>query len=89
MEDWEEGAAETLERLTGSPMADAVQGTIRIVSLSEPKGRLRYQACEMDLILEGAGLDSEPLTTEVTSTAAIGRRPAWCCEPASRAGRRA
>src|SRR6188508_297702 len=65
MEDWEEGAAETLERLIGSPMAGAVQGTIRIVSLSEPKGRLRYQACEMDLILEGPGLDSEPLTTEV------------------------
>lgn len=65
MEDWEEGAAETLERLTGSPMADAVHGTIRIVALSEPKGRSRYQACEMDLILEGPGLDSEPLTTEV------------------------
>jgi hypothetical protein len=65
MEDWEEGAAETLEKLTGSPMADAVHGTIRIVGLSEPKGRWRYQTCTMDLILEGPGLDSEPLTTEV------------------------
>ena len=65
MEDWEEGAAEALERLTGSPMADAIAGTIRIVSLSPPKGWLRYQACEMDLILEGPGLDREPLTTEV------------------------
>lgn len=65
MEDWEEGVAEALERLTGSPMADAVPGTIRIVGLSEPKGRSRYQACEMDLILEGPGLESEPLTTEV------------------------
>jgi hypothetical protein len=65
MEDWEEGAAETLERLTGSPMADAVRGTIRIVGLSEPRGRSRYQTCTMELVLEGPGLDSEPLTTEV------------------------
>ncbi|MET0829126.1 MAG: hypothetical protein ABWY26_06375 [Microbacterium sp.] len=65
MEDWEEGAAEALERMTGSPMADAINGTIRIVSLSQPKGWLRYQACEMELILEGPGLDHEPLTTEV------------------------
>ena len=65
MEDWEEGAAETLERLTGSPMADALHGTIRIVSLSQPKGRARYQACDMELILEAPGLDSEPLSTEV------------------------
>ena len=65
MEEWEEEAAETLERLTGSPMADAINGTIRIVSLSAPKGWLRYQACEMDLILEGPGLEHEPLTTEV------------------------
>lgn len=65
MEEWEEGAAASLERLTGSPMADALQGTIRIVSLSQPKGWLRYQSCDMELILEGPGLDSEPLTTEV------------------------
>jgi hypothetical protein len=65
MEDWEEGAAETLERLTGSPMADSVRGTIRIIGLSEPRGRSRYQTCTMDLVLEGPGLDSEPLTTEV------------------------
>jgi hypothetical protein len=65
VEDWEEGAAETLERLTGSPMADAMHGTIRIVSLSQPKGRTRYQACDMDLILEAPGLEPEPLSTEV------------------------
>ena len=65
MEDWEEEAAESLERLTGSPMADALQGTIRIVSLSEPKGRSRYQTCEMELVLDAPGLDAEPLSTEV------------------------
>lgn len=43
MEDWEDAAAETLERVTHSPMADAMHGTIRIVALSEPKGRARYQ----------------------------------------------
>lgn len=65
MEDWEDGAAEALERLTGSPMADAFHGTIRIVSLSQPTGRGRYQTCDMELILEAPGLDAEPLSTEV------------------------
>lgn len=65
MEDWEEGAAEALERITGSPMADALHGTIRIVSLSEPKGRFRYQTCTMELLLNAPGIDAEPLTTEV------------------------
>ena len=65
MEDWEEDAAESLARLTGSPMADALRGTIRIVSLSEPKGRSRYQACDMELLLDAPGLEAEPLSTEV------------------------
>ena len=53
------------ERLTRSPMADAVVGTIRIVSLSAPKGWMRYQTCEMELILEGPDLPPETLITEV------------------------
>jgi len=65
MEHWEEETAETLERLTRSSMADAIHGTIRIVSLSQPKGHSRYQACQMELVLEGPGLDHEPLSTEV------------------------
>lgn len=65
VEDWEDEAAETLERLTGSPMADAMHGTIRIVSLSQPTGRRRYQACDMELILEAPELEPEPLSTEV------------------------
>lgn len=65
MEDWEEGAAEAMERLSGSRMADAHRGTMRIVSLSEPRGRSRYQTCTMDVILEAPDLAPEPLTTEV------------------------
>lgn len=65
MEEWEEGAAETLERLTGSKMADAHRGTIRIVSRSEPRGWSRYQTCAMEVILEAPDLPAEPLSTEV------------------------
>ena len=65
MEDWEADAAEALERLTHSPMADAIRGTIRIISLSQPRGRSRYQACQMELRLEAPDLDPEPLSTEV------------------------
>jgi hypothetical protein len=65
MEDWEDEAAETLDRLTQSPMADAMHGTARVVALSDPKGRARYQSCELQLVLEAPGLAPEPLTTEV------------------------
>lgn len=65
MEDWEEEAAENLERLTHSPMADALHGTIRIAALTAPAGRMRYQTCAMDLILRAPGIDGEPLRTEV------------------------
>ena len=65
MEEWEEDAAETLERLTGSKMANAHNGTIRIVSRSEPRGRSRYQTCAMEVILEAPDLPAEPLSTEV------------------------
>jgi hypothetical protein len=65
VEDWEEDAAESLERLTGSPMADALHGTIRILSLSAPEGRRRYQTCTMELELRADGIDAETITTEV------------------------
>ena len=65
MEDWEEDAAETLERLTGSPMSDALQGTIEIVELTPPAGRSRYQSCSMNLVLNAPGIERELLTTEV------------------------
>lgn len=65
MEDWEEGAAEALERIGGFPMADAHRGTMTIVSLSEPRGRSRYQTCAMEVLLEAPDLPPEPLSTEV------------------------
>ena len=65
MEEWEEEAAEQLERLTRSPMADAFRGTVRILSLSSPKPRGRYQTCQMELQLEAPELKPETLETEV------------------------
>lgn len=46
-------------------MADAFRGTARILSLSAPKPRGRYQTCQMRLQLEAPGLDPETLDTEV------------------------
>ncbi|TQK18106.1 hypothetical protein FBY40_0592 [Microbacterium sp. SLBN-154] len=65
MEDWEDGAAETLERLSGSTMADAYVGTIRILSLTPPTLRRRYQTCTMELALEVPEIEGETLRTEV------------------------
>ncbi|NYF18013.1 hypothetical protein HDC37_002869 [Microbacterium sp. AK009] len=65
MEEWEDDAAATLERLSGSRMADAYVGAIRILSLTPPTQRRRYQVCTMDLALEAPGLEGETLQTEV------------------------
>jgi hypothetical protein len=46
-------------------MADALAGTIRIVSLSEPTKWSRYQTCTMDLLVNAPGIVDEPLETEV------------------------
>jgi len=72
MEEWEDDAAETLDRLTNSTMADAFRGTVTILSLSAPSGRGRYQSCTMDLLLEAPGLE-----TETTSTVAVLDRRSW------------
>lgn len=63
-EEWVEGAAESLERITRDPMADAYRGTVRVVSASEPARRGMYQACTMQLALEAPGLAPETLDTE-------------------------
>lgn len=65
MQDWEDDAAATLERLTHSPMADAFVGTIRILSLTPPGRWRRYQTCTMELALEAPGMEPETLSTEV------------------------
>jgi len=54
-----------LERLTRDPMADAWHGAVRILSLTAPAGRGRYQTCRMQLALEATGLAPENLDTEV------------------------
>ena len=65
MEEWEVDAAKALERATGSPMADAFVGTIRILSLTPPGRGWPYQTCTMELALEAPGLAPETLSTEV------------------------
>lgn len=50
-----------LQRLTGDPMADAVPGRLRVLTVSEP-GRGRYQECAMTLAVEAAGIP--PVTLE-------------------------
>ena len=65
VEEWEVEAAETLERVTRSPMADAFVGTIRILSLTPPGRGWRYQTCTMELALEAPGLEPETISTEV------------------------
>ena len=65
MEEWEDDAAATLERLSGSRMADAYVGAIRILSLTPSTQRRRYQVCTMEVALEAPELEGETLQTEV------------------------
>lgn len=67
MESEDEMAAQ-LEKLLGSPMADAVPGRVRIVSASEPTGRGRYQACQLEVIAEADGVPPTTVHTEVVTT---------------------
>ncbi|MET0813243.1 MAG: hypothetical protein ABWY03_09320 [Microbacterium sp.] len=55
-EPWVQEAADALEKITRDPMADAVAGTVRIVSASAPAGRGRYQECELELLAAAAGI---------------------------------
>lgn len=63
-----ENFAAQLEKLTGDPLADAVAGHVTITSVSEPRGRARYQACTVEV--EVAPVDGAPVraTTEVVTT---------------------
>lgn len=58
-------AAAQLERLTGSPMAGAVRGTVRIVSVTEPRGRGRYQEAHLEVLPDAPGLELGLLRTDV------------------------
>jgi hypothetical protein len=64
VEDWTEGAARAFERMTGSPLADAVAGRVRIVSLTDPEPRGSYQNCRLELLAEAPGIPSRVVTIE-------------------------
>ncbi len=58
-------AAASIERLTGSPMAGAVPGAVRIVSITEPAGRGRFQQASLEVAVEGPGLEPATVPVEV------------------------
>lgn len=63
-----ENFARQLEKLTGDPLADAVNGTVMIVSVSEPVGRARYQACSLEVLAEAPGIEPVRVATEVVTS---------------------
>ncbi|RLK52851.1 hypothetical protein [Microbacterium telephonicum] len=58
-------AAEWLEKLAKDPMADAVRGRVRIVAVTPPAERGRYQECVVDLAVEAAGIAPVEVTQHV------------------------
>lgn len=59
--------ANQLERAMGDPIADSVQGFVRVVSVSEPKGRFGYMSCELDVMTEADGIPPTLVSTEVVT----------------------
>ncbi len=58
-------ATEWLEKITRDPLADAVRGRVRIVAVTAPDGRGRYQECVVDMIAEGPGIAATPVQQHV------------------------
>ncbi|KAA9107775.1 hypothetical protein [Microbacterium rhizomatis] len=67
-----EQMAHQLERLVGDPIADAVQGFVRVVSVSEPVGRFGYLSCTIRLATEADGIPETFIDTEIAT-----RRKWW------------
>jgi hypothetical protein len=65
VEEWVDDAAASLEKLVGSPMAGAVHGTVRIVSITEPKKRGRYQEAHLEVETSAPGQESAVVATDV------------------------
>ncbi|GAA5037238.1 hypothetical protein ACFQRL_13420 [Microbacterium fluvii] len=65
MEEWVDKAAADLERLLRDPLADAVRGCVRVLSVSEPSGRGRYQEARVELAPEAPGVAPDPVTVTV------------------------
>ena len=68
-EPWVEEAAHMIEKYTGDPLADAVRGTVRVVSASDREGRARYQACQLEVVTTTAGIPETHISTEVVTSA--------------------
>jgi hypothetical protein len=65
VEEWVDDAAASLEKLVGSPMAGAVHGTVRIVSITEPLKRGRYQDAHLEVEIAGPGIEPAIVPTDV------------------------
>lgn len=63
-----ENFAAQLEKLTGDPLRDAVPAQVLIVSVSEPVGRARYQACTLEVLAEAPGIEPVRVSTEVVTS---------------------
>ncbi len=61
-----------LKRFLSDPMSDAVKGTARILSVSEPVGRSPFSKCGLEVYAEAPGI--EPRTVRVE---AVLRRKHW------------
>ena len=61
-----------LKRFLSDPLADAVKGTARILSVSEPVGRSPFSKCVLEVYAEAPGI--EPRTVSVD---AVLRRKHW------------
>jgi hypothetical protein len=59
--------ANQLERMMGDPIADSVQGFVRVVSASEPKGRFGYLTCQIRLATEAPGIPETFIDTEIAT----------------------
>lgn len=58
-------ATQWLERITGDPLGDAVRGRVRVVAVSAPTGRRRYQECTVELAVTADGAPPHTLTQVV------------------------
>ena len=68
-----EHMATQLERMMGDPIADSVQGFVRVVSVSAvPRRGVGYFACQLELMTESADVAPTLVSTEVVT-----RRKWW------------
>ncbi len=60
-DEWEQ-VAHALERITRDPLADADDGAVRVVGITDPAGRRRYQEATITVVPIVAGVAGERLT---------------------------